>query len=72
MESVMRVDDDPAEAPLLPLSTSERKQTLDRASTMIMTHLARLLPPAYRGVYAGAVAGESRPETADTNGRTSA
>ena len=38
--------------PDLPLSGPERKQSLDEASTLIMTRIAALLPPAYRGVYA--------------------
>jgi 1-acyl-sn-glycerol-3-phosphate acyltransferase len=41
--------------PDLPLDGQSRKQSIDQASTIIMSHLAALLPPQYRGVYADAV-----------------
>ena len=43
---------EPYALPALPLSGQERKQSLADASTMIMTRIAALLPPDYRGVYA--------------------
>ena len=42
--------------PELPVDGSERKQSIAEASMIIMTHLATLLPEAYRGVYADLVA----------------
>jgi 1-acyl-sn-glycerol-3-phosphate acyltransferase len=42
--------------PDLPLDGAGRKQSLLIASDIIMAHLAGLLPPQYRGVYADAVA----------------
>ncbi len=47
--------------PDLPLDGPRRKESLAEASTIIMTHLAALLPPAYRGVYAASV----QPERSD-------
>jgi 1-acyl-sn-glycerol-3-phosphate acyltransferase len=44
--------------PDLPLQGVERKESITQASTMIMTRIASLLPPSYRGVYADVVAGE--------------
>ena len=41
--------------PDLPLTGAQRKQSLAQASLMIMTRIAALLPPKYRGVYADAV-----------------
>ena len=43
--------------PDLPLRGPERKQSLAEASRIIMAHIAALLPPAYRGVYADQVKG---------------
>jgi 1-acyl-sn-glycerol-3-phosphate acyltransferase len=41
--------------PNLPLDGPRRKQSLAEASAIIMTHIAALLPPSYRGVYATSV-----------------
>lgn len=41
--------------PELPLSGPQRKQSLDDATTMIMTRMAGLLPPEYQGFYANQV-----------------
>lgn len=41
--------------PELSLEGAQRKQSIADASTMIMTRIAALLPPQYRGVYADAV-----------------
>ena len=43
---------EPYALPALPLNGQERKQSLAGASTIIMTRIAALLPPDYRGVYA--------------------
>jgi len=39
--------------PYLSLDGPQRRQSVEDASTLIMTRLAALLPAAYRGVYAG-------------------
>lgn len=44
--------------PELALEGAGRRQSLEQASTIIMTHLAELLPPDYRGAYANTVGEE--------------
>jgi 1-acyl-sn-glycerol-3-phosphate acyltransferase len=48
--------------PDLPLEGTGRRQSLEQASTIIMTHLAGMLPLAYRGVYAEAVQPSASPQ----------
>lgn len=45
---------EPFTLPALPLDAPQRRQSLEHASTQIMTRLARLLPVQYQGVYAEA------------------
>jgi 1-acyl-sn-glycerol-3-phosphate acyltransferase len=44
---------------VIPRQIDGRKVTTDEATEIIMVELARLLPPAYRGAYAGTLANET-------------